>query len=59
MTREIADIRALVDKKRAKGANDPDATMQLVEIEAHINKILKFLQLAKAADPDRVYKFMK
>ena len=54
MTREIADIRALVDKKRAKGANDPDATMQLVEIEAHINKILKFLQLAKAADADRV-----
>ena len=51
MTKEISDIRQMVDKKRAKGTGAPDPTLQLVEIETHINKILKFLQLAKAADP--------
>lgn len=51
VTDEISDIRKLVDKKRAKGTNVPDATMQLVEIETHINGILKMLELAKRADP--------
>jgi len=47
VTHDISEIRKLVDKKRAKGTNVPDATMQLVEIETHINRILKFLGLAK------------
>jgi len=43
VVRNIAEIRQLADKKRAKGTNVPDPTSQLVEIETHINKILKFL----------------
>ena len=47
----ISEIRQLIDRKRAKGTNLPDPTSQLVEIETHINKILKFLHMAKEADP--------
>lgn len=36
VTREISDIRTLIDKKRQKGANQPEPTQQLVEIETHI-----------------------
>ena len=49
----------MVDKKRAKGTGAPDPTLQLVEIETHINKILKFLQLCKSADSTSVSKIMR
>ena len=54
VTKEIAEIRMLVDKKRAKGANQPEPTQQLVEIETHINHIIKFVKLAKFAEPKTV-----
>lgn len=55
----IAEIRQLIDRKRAKGTNLPDPTTQLVEIETHINKILKFLHMAKEADQTVVANIMK
>ena len=58
IVRQIAEIRHLCDKKRAKGNNVPDATSQLVEIENHVNKILKFMQLAKIADAPQVGVFL-
>ena len=54
VTKEIAEIRMLVDKKRAKGANQPEPTQQLVEIETHINHIIKFVKLAKFSEPKTV-----
>ena len=48
---KISQIRGLYDKKRAKSTNQQaDPTTQLVEIEAHINRVLKFLYLARIAD---------
>ena len=54
VTKEISDIRSLVDKKRAKGANQPEPTQQLVEIETHIIKIIKFIKDARRADEKTV-----
>ena len=54
VTKQISQIRALVDKNRAKGANQPEPTQQLVEIETHINHILKFIQIANLADRNTV-----
>ena len=52
---KINQIRGLYDKKRAKAANQTaDPITQIVEIEAHINKVLKFLQLVKIADAPSV-----
>lgn len=59
VVRNIAEIRVLLDRKRAKGTNVPDPTNQLVEIETHINKVLKFLKLARIADPQAVQSKMK
>lgn len=50
--RRITQIRRVFDKKTTN--NEPDPTTELVEIETHINKILKFMQLAKIADHEQV-----
>ena len=50
LVKQISDIRDTCDKKRARGSNVPDPSMQLVEIETHVNKILKFIKMAKQAD---------
>ena len=52
---KISETRALYDKNRAARSNQQvDPTIQLVEIEGHINKVLKFLALAKIAEPSTV-----
>lgn len=49
---KISETRNLYEKSRARGQNQQvDPTVQLVEIEGHINRVLKFLNLAKVADP--------
>ena len=50
LTKQISEIRDNCDKKRARGQNVPDPSLQLVEIETHVNKILKFIKMAKQAD---------
>ena len=50
LVKQISDIRDSCDKKRARGQNVPDPSQQLVEIETHVNKILKFIKMAKQAD---------
>ena len=50
IVKQINEIRCLCDKKRARGQNQPDPVLQLVEIETYVNKILKFIALAKSAD---------
>ena len=48
---KINITRHLYDKKRAKASNqNADPTTQLIEIEGHINRVLKFIKLAKIAD---------
>lgn len=59
VVKNIAEIKMVCDKKRGKSTNQPDPTSQLVEIETHINRILKFLQLAKIAENDTVVAKMK
>jgi len=57
---KINNIRSLLDKKRSKASNQTaDPQTQLVEIEGHVNKILKFMQLAKIADPLSVARHLK
>lgn len=57
---KISYIRSLLDKKRSKASNQTaDPSTQLVEIEGYINKVLKFMQLAKIADPQSVTKQLK
>ena len=52
---KIAETRALYDKNRASRSNQQiDPTVQLVEIEGHINRVLKFLYLARIAGHDVV-----
>ena len=50
LVKQISEIRDSCDKKRARGSNVPDPSLQLVEIETHVNKILKFIKMAKQAD---------
>lgn len=50
IVKQINEIRGLCDKKRARGQNQPDPVLQLVEIETYVNKIIKFMALAKSAD---------
>jgi len=48
---KITETRNLYDKTRARAQNQQiDPTTQLREIEGHINRVLKFLKLAKIAD---------
>jgi len=57
---KISETRNLYDKTRARGKNaQVDPTTQLVEIEGHINRILKFLKLSKEADASIVSMHMK
>ena len=57
---KISETRALYDKNRAARSNQGvDPTIQLVEIEGHINKVLKFLQLARIAEPSFVTMLIK
>jgi len=58
VVRQISEIRALFTK-RSNNNQDADPCNQLVEIETYINKILKFMQLAKMADPVPVSKLMR
>lgn len=46
VVKQISEIRALFTK-RSNNNQDADPCNQLVEIETYINKILKFIQLAK------------
>lgn len=50
----ITETRNLYEKSRAKQQVDP--TIQLVEIEGHINRVLKFLKMARISDPEIVFK---
>ena len=53
---KITICRNLYDKKRAKASNQSvDPTLQLIEIEGHINRVLKFIKLARIADGKAVY----
>ena len=57
---KISETRALYDKNRAARSNqEVDPTIQLVEIEGHINKVLKFLKLARLAEPSFVTMLIK
>ena len=52
---KITLCRNLYDKKRAKASNQSvDPTLQLIEIEGHINRALKFIKLARIADATSV-----
>ena len=52
---KITICRNLYDKKRAKASNQTvDPTLQLIEIEGHINRVLKFIKLARIADATSV-----
>lgn len=59
VTKLISEIRVLVDKNRAKGTNQPEPTQQLVEIETHINHILKFISNANKVEKSTVTAKMK
>ena len=60
ITAKISHIRGLYDKKRVKSNNQTaDPKTQLIEIETHINKVLKFLQLAKIADGENMKKILQ
>ena len=57
---KISATRNLYDKKRAKASNQTmDPTLQLIEIEGHINRVLKFIKLARIADPRSVQEHIK
>mmetsp|Transcript_10675 Transcript_10675/g.13245 ORF Transcript_10675/g.13245 Transcript_10675/m.13245 type:complete len:103 (+) Transcript_10675:1292-1600(+) len=57
---KISATRNLYDKKRAKASNQTtDPTTQLIEIEGHINRVLKFIKLAKIADAQSVAMHIK
>ena len=59
MVERIKIIRQNCDKRGKGSTGQPDPTTQLVEIETYINKILKFVQLAKIADPQTVQEKMR
>ena len=57
---KITICRNLYDKKRAKASNQSvDPTLQLIEIEGHINRVLKFMKLARIADAKSVQEHIR